>query len=89
MCELSLFIHSLSTISKALSTSARYAVESIGLIVPEYQKNNNKNLAMLTICNQAHETECILRAIDNIKDVISGLSRGGMISTCTDTRYWP
>ncbi len=61
----------------SLVTAVDLAV-SIGVAMPSrmISKNNNKNLAMLTTCNQSHETQCILRANGIIKEDVSALAEG-------------
>ena len=78
---ISLLIPPLSNINKALSTAVRCTVR-FGLICACSSKKqierykNNKNLALLTTYIQSHETQCILRAIDSIKELFPGYQEG-------------
>ena len=77
MNKVYILIHSVSTISETLFTAVRCTV-SYGFFAPVHQNSNknNKNLAMLTTCNQSHETQCILRANGIIKEDVSALAEG-------------
>lgn len=46
------------------------------LFCAEIAKIAVKNLAMLTICNQSYETQCILRAIDSITELFLDIPEG-------------
>ena len=65
---LAFIIISKQIITKYLCYRSRFAVRTRSFCA-EIAKSIIKSLALLTTCNQPYETQCILRAIDSIKEL--------------------